>query len=226
MFINFAGYNPCSLVDYPGKVAFVAFVCGCNLRCSYCHNFKQCVSIGDAKMLNYEEILDNYVHVIGNIDVFVISGGEPTIYADLPECIYEISKNYKVKLDTNGSHHGILEECMGYLDYIAMDIKASLSKYNLVKGDGYIRDVVKSLNIIKDGQVDHEFRITVVDPIIKEEDLEGIGDLVEGGQKLYLQKVRLEKVLCPEFPMKVVENETLKYYQDVLNDYIPTYLRL
>ena len=211
-----------STQDYPKQLAAVFFTQGCSFRCPYCHN-PELIENNHPYMTVETALAQIKKDWVSGV---VITGGEPTIYADLPECIYEISKNYKVKLDTNGSHHGILEECMGYLDYIAMDIKTSLSKYNLVKGDGYIRDVVKSLNIIKDGQVDHEFRITVVDPIIKEEDLEGIGDLVEGGQKLYLQKVRLEKVLCPEFPMKVVENETLKYYQDVFNRYIPTELRL
>jgi pyruvate formate lyase activating enzyme len=33
-----AGLRPCSFIDYPGKLAAVAFTHGCNLRCRYCHN--------------------------------------------------------------------------------------------------------------------------------------------------------------------------------------------
>jgi len=32
------GLKKTSLVDYPGKVASVIFLGGCNFRCPFCHN--------------------------------------------------------------------------------------------------------------------------------------------------------------------------------------------
>ena len=36
--MRIAGYNPNSFVDFPGNIAAIVFVGGCNLRCWYCHN--------------------------------------------------------------------------------------------------------------------------------------------------------------------------------------------
>jgi len=36
--LDVRGLHKVSLSDFPGKVACVVFLAGCNLRCPYCHN--------------------------------------------------------------------------------------------------------------------------------------------------------------------------------------------
>ena len=66
-----------------------------------------------------------------------ITGGEPTLYPDLPDFIKKLKDiGYKVKLDTNGTNPEMLKSLIeqGLLDYTAMDIKNSPSKYPLTCG--------------------------------------------------------------------------------------------
>jgi len=77
-----------------------------------------------------------------------ITGGEPTIYSDLPEFIRLLyNDGFKIKLDTNGLNPDILEKCLPYLDYIAMDIKTSFKKYPLLEKSTKFRETLNSLKI-------------------------------------------------------------------------------
>ncbi|MBT8338904.1 MAG: 4Fe-4S cluster-binding domain-containing protein, partial [Desulfatitalea sp.] len=78
-----AGLQNSSLIDYPGKVACVAFLTGCNFTCPYCHNpelargrFPQRIALDRfLAFLSQRRLL---------LDGVVVSGGEPTLNPDLP----------------------------------------------------------------------------------------------------------------------------------------------
>jgi len=60
-------------------------------------------------------------------------------------------KGFLVKLDTNGSKPDVVKTCLdkGLVDYIAMDIKAPLGKYNQVAGvDVDTKAIEKSIELI------------------------------------------------------------------------------
>ncbi len=133
---------------------------------------------------------------LGKLDAVVITGGEPTIQADLPKFIKKIkSLGYKIKLDTNGAYPEMLKKLVGeqLIDYIAMDIKASEKKYKLVTGkQPDLAKIKKSIKIIKESGLPYEFRTTAVPGLHKKNDIKEIGKLIKGGAKWFLQQFKLD----------------------------------
>jgi pyruvate formate lyase activating enzyme len=105
--------QPLTLLDYPGKVAAIAFLPGCNFRCRFCHNPEFVLPERIAtiqKDFIAESVFFRFLEKRrGLLDGIVISGGEPTIHQDLPDFIRKIrSFGFLVKLDTNGTHPDML----------------------------------------------------------------------------------------------------------------------
>lgn len=184
-----AGMNKLSLLDYPGKMACVLFTKGCNFRCSYCQNSSLVLEV-ETPLINHDEIfayLEKRKNVLSGV---VISGGEPTIQKNLVEFIAKIKEiGYEVKLDTNGSNPTMLKELINkkLVDYVAMDIKNVFEKYELT-ADSKVNanNVKKSIEILKNSNIDFEFRTTI---IREYHTLEDIRRLIEftSGYKYYLQ---------------------------------------
>ena len=127
----------------------------------------------------------------GKLDAVVITGGEPTLHRDLPKFIKKIRLlGYKIKLDTNGTNSKMIKKLIKekLIDYIAMDVKTSFAKYDLITGvKPDLEEIKKSIRIIIDGGVDYEFRTTVVPRLVEEEDIKEIGRLIKGADKWFLQ---------------------------------------
>lgn len=185
--MHFAGYVPNSFVDYTDNIAFVAFVNGCNFDCWYCHNRWLLTT----KAIYTEEVILNKIANNKLIDAVVISGGEPTTQKteELLHFIMELKKlNLKVKLDTNGTNPEALLALLPYLDYVAMDIKAPLSKYKEVTciTEEQILDIKKSIRILKNFKK-CEFRTTFL-PNLDYEDILEISYTIGKNYEYYLQK--------------------------------------
>lgn len=187
--MRIGGWQKVSLIDYPGMVSTVVFTVGCNFRCRYCHNAKliskKCQAIDLAEWWGW---LENRK---GKLDAVVVSGGEPTLQTDLVEFILRIKKiGYKVKLDSNGTNPAMLAGliALNLLDYIAMDIKAPWEKYRMVTGVDYdMKKIRQSADLIINSGIDHEFRTTYVEGLLKPDDLKLIIGQLKGARKYYLQ---------------------------------------
>ena len=98
---------------------------------------------------------------------------------------------FKVKLDTNGTFPDRLEKILtsGNVDYVAMDLKNIFEKYAETVGiAGFDTSLIKrSIRLIQDSGVDHEFRTTVVSPLHDAGEFEKIAKQVEGSEKYFLQ---------------------------------------
>jgi pyruvate formate lyase activating enzyme len=185
--MKFSGIQKTSLVDFPNRVASVLFTPGCNLRCPYCHNWRIVV---DPKppFLNDEVTLKILEERRRFVDAVVVTGGEPTIHKELPRFLKRLKeRGFMVKLDTNGLNPWALEECLPYVDYVALDVKTSLGKYGRL-GAGDTAELVHTIEILKTGKVECEFRTTVVPGFVGEEDLIEIGELVKGVKSFVLQQ--------------------------------------
>lgn len=125
-----------SSLDYPGKMALVLFTPGCNLRCKYCHN-PQLLKNQELTKWDIEEIEEEVENNMDFIDAIVLSGGEPLLHVDVIKNFIKQAKqnDLLVKLDTNGLHPEETKEILKDLDYVAMDIKAPLSKYYKIRGE-------------------------------------------------------------------------------------------
>ncbi len=131
---------------------------------------------------------------VGKLDAVVITGGEPTMQADLPEFISRIKKmGFLVKLDTNGTNPNLLNKLIKakLIDYIAMDVKAPIEKYDMVVGvESDLKKIKKCIKIIKESGVPYEFRTTIVPKLIDPADIKNIGEMIKGADKWYLQQFR------------------------------------
>lgn len=188
--MQIAGFVKNSFVDYPNQISSVVFTLGCPLNCYYCHN-KHIIKQQDQILLPESQIFDFLGRRKGLVDAVVISGGEPTVQADLIEFITKIKKlGYLVKLDTNGINPHILEQLFErqLLDYVAMDLKCSLEDYSKVCGTKVnTQNIQKSVDSIIQSGIDYEFRTTLI-PEITADEFEKMLKTIIGAKNYYLQK--------------------------------------
>lgn len=217
------GLQKTSLLDFPEKIAAIVFTMGCNFRCGYCHNPE--LINGGAKI---EEVFEFLKTRQGKLDGVVITGGEPCLQKDLPEFIKQVKElGFAVKLDTNGSFPEMLEKVLPDLDYVAMDIKAPLEKYSqIVNVDVDTLKILKSIEVLKNGGVDYEFRTTVVKSQLSYEDFEKIGQLIQGAPRYYLQKFVASKILDKGLENeKTYSTEEFERIIDILKPYVKAEVR-
>lgn len=145
--MKISGLEKLTLTDFPGHLAAILFLEGCNFRCPFCQNsslvlpHRESESLSPQHMTNPDIPLDSVLAFLkkrsGLLDGVCISGGEPTLHHDLPELIRQIRDlGYLVKLDTNGTNPEMLQALLeaDLLDYVAMDIKAGRNHYGAVAG--------------------------------------------------------------------------------------------
>lgn len=206
------GIEKLTLLDYPGKLAAIIFTQGCNFRCQYCYNPMLVWPFEDGRLkyqrdhsqINESDLFEFLESRRGKLDGIVITGGEPTLHNDLPEFAKKIKDmGFAVKLDSNGTNPDALIPllrgvapagegvCEPLIDYIAMDIKAPLAKYELVANVPVNLDnIQKSIEIIKSSGLPYEFRTTLVPGFHALEDIAAMGQLIsQNGKasKWYLQ---------------------------------------
>lgn len=217
------GLQKTSLLDFPEKIAAIVFTMGCDFRCGYCHNPE--LINGEAKIKEVFEFLKTRQ---GKLDGVVITGGEPCLQKDLPEFIKQVKElGFAVKLDTNGSFPEMLEKVLPDLDYVAMDIKAPLEKYSqIVNVDVDTSKILKSIEVLKNGGVDYEFRTTVVKSQLSFEDFEKIGQLIQGAPRYYLQRFEASKILDKSLENeKTYSTEEFERIIDILKSYVKAEVR-
>ena len=186
------GLTKTTLLDYPGHVSATVFTGGCNFRCPFCHNGQMVLNPASMDRIPEEEVLAFLEKRKKILDGVCITGGEPTIHADLPDFIRKVkSIGYPVKLDTNGTHPDMVKSLADekLIDYIAMDIKNVYDKYPETAGcsRGLIDNVKRSIELIKGLGIPYEFRTTVVKELHNEEDIAGMCDMAGDTDRYFLQ---------------------------------------
>jgi len=215
--MKIGGLQKVSLIDYPGEISSIIFLQGCNFKCPYCHNPELVDSKLFGHCLQEKDVLEFLKTRIGKIDAVTITGGEPTVQNDLMPFIRRIKKmGFAVKLDSNGSKPEVIQNLLSekLLDFIAMDIKAPLEKYEKIARVPLKTDLIKeSINIILQAKIPHEFRTTVVQSLITESDILKIAQLISGAKRYALQKFVPTKTLDKKYltakPFSVDELEKI-----------------
>ena len=226
--MEFSAINKLSLLDYPNKVSCILYTNTCNFRCPYCHNGLTLLQ-DSPDPIPFEEILAFLKKRVGILDGVVISGGEPTLMPDLEDKIRAIKElGYEVKLDTNGTNPDILKHLIdeGLIDYVAMDIKASFSKYADIANIAVnITNIQKSIDILKSDVVDYEFRTTLIDEFHNMKSIKDMAKLIKGTKKLYFQKF-VERDSCIQKGLHEVSKEEAVVFQKAISkDIKNVYLR-
>jgi len=137
------------------------------------------------------------------IDGVCLTGGEPTLHVGLPLLIREIKrKRFLIKLDTNGSNPPMLEDLIegGAVDFVSMDVKAPLDPFRYSRSTGIpinLKPILESIEILKRGNVEYQFRMTVVPGLHQEEDMKTLAEQLRVGQRFILQNFNPENPLDP-----------------------------
>jgi pyruvate formate lyase activating enzyme len=197
--VNVKGFLKSSLIDFPEEICSVLFVEGCNLRCRFCHN-TDLIDFKDSPSISFDEILHTLLKRKKVISAVVISGGEPTLHNDLLEHMKILKQNgFKLKLDTNGSFPDKIEKIIDadLINYIALDIKTSPSKYEECTGGQSFTTIKTSLDIIRNSGIHYEIRTTCVPGLVNIEDISIIGSSIGSVKKYFLQQFRNDTTLDP-----------------------------
>lgn len=187
------GFIETSLIDWDGKLVSVFFLPGCNFRCPFCHNHQLWKEPQKIETVPWQKVSGFLKGKKGWIDGAVITGGEPTVHADLPEFIEALRElGLLIKLDTNGANPIMLQTLLDkkLVDYVAMDLKASLDPiYSQAAGTKVdLDDIKRSIVILMTGKTDYEFRTTLVPVFHSLENVKQMGKSIKGARKWVLQQ--------------------------------------
>ena len=223
------GLQKMTLLDYPGKIACTVFLGGCNFRCPFCHNSELFMGKPE-KLMEEEDFFQFLSKRKGLLDGVCVSGGEPTLYKELPAFLARIKElGFFVKLDTNGYRPEVLKELVEkkLVDYVAVDVKNSPAMYAQTVGLETL-DLAKireSLAFLISGDTAYELRTTLVAQLHTEASIQDmgawLGGLVPGRkpQKLFLQSfVDRDTVLFSG--LSAPEPETTKGFAKILEPFV------
>lgn len=223
-----SGLQKMTLLDFPGKVACTVFLQGCNFRCPFCHNSQMLTGKAEPFM-ETESFFTFLKSRKGLLDGVCVSGGEPTLRPELPDFLSEIKAlGFSVKLDTNGSRPEILKDLVrqGLVDYVAMDVKNSPARYAETVGAHVdLSAIAESLRFLIDGNIPHELRTTLVEPLHDTTSIEEMGQwiahLVPGKlpRQLFLQSfVDRETVLFAG--LSTPQEQAIAQYANILTPFV------
>ncbi|MCS6970691.1 MAG: anaerobic ribonucleoside-triphosphate reductase activating protein [Planctomycetota bacterium] len=190
--IPIAAVQPLTLSDFPGRPAAIVFLAGCNWRCVYCHNRRLWEAAEPA--LAEDAVLADLERRRGLITGAVISGGEPTLCAELPAFLERLrALGLAVKLDTNGSQPARLQAVLeaGLVDYVALDLKAEESRHDALTGSRAEFPLVRrALALLRAQRVPYELRTTVCGELHDEAGLRALLAELLPGERWWLQACR------------------------------------
>jgi pyruvate formate lyase activating enzyme len=205
--LEIKGFLETSFVDWPGKVAAVVFLPGCNYRCPYCHNHRLLTEAAVFSTWPLDEVLGRLGELKRWVDGVCITGGEPTIHPGLPGLLEAFKgAGWAVKLDTNGSNpdmvRSILEKKL--VTAVSLDVKAPLEPiaYRRNGGNGANPEsVVETLKVLAGFDVPVELRTTVHPKLLSLDELLRLAAqttaILGPGYPLKLQACRIGETLDP-----------------------------
>ncbi len=235
------GFIETSFSDWPGKVSAVLFLPACNYRCRYCHNHGLVLEPEQFPDFPLGEIKASLRKRKGWVDGVCITGGEPTLHPWLASLIRELRFDRElspaghflpIKLDTNGSRPEILQALLaeGLLDYVAMDLKGPLqtARYSAISGVAMEeKDIIalrSSIELLLWGEIDAEFRTTVVPTLIGEDEIYEMAWAIRGARRYTLQNFSPNHALAPELRgVHPLDPKVLQGMQERVNEIIKTH---
>ena len=131
---------------------------------------------------------------------------------------------YGVKLDTNGSYPDRLKTIVneGLVDYVAMDIKNCKDKYAETIGlKSYdLSKIEESVEFLKSGKVDYEFRTTIVKEFHSVDDIRKAADWIKGAERYFLQNF-VDSGNLIDSSVTGVDKQTMLDMQKAAAEFVP-----
>lgn len=154
------GITPFSTVDWPGKLACVAFLAGCPWRCAYCQNHQ--LQRFDAATATEDDLFAFLDERRGLLDGVVFSGGEPLAQEATIEAAARVrALGFEVGLHTCGGYPERLRRILPSVDWVGLDVKAPWDAYERITGVAHTDALARaSLEAILEAGVAMEARTT------------------------------------------------------------------
>ncbi len=193
------------------------------MRCDFCYNVdivfgKGSISIDDALAFLQTRR--------GLLDGVVLSGGEATLYDDLPKLCRQIKGfGFKIKLDTNGMRPEMIKSLVTekLLDHIALDYKAPPQKFAAVTKNRHYEDFAKTLKFLIASDVEFEVRTTLHPDLLGEEDINLI--IADLEAKHYKGSYYLQHFLVADKTIGEMETPTKVFDPGRVSNAIPVFYR-
>ena len=168
------GITPFSTVDWPGKLACVAFLAGCPWRCPYCQN--HLLQSFSAAQQTDDDLFAFLQERRGLLDGVVFSGGEPLAQeAVIDAAAHARAMGFEVGLHTCGCYPERLRKILPYLDWVGIDIKAPWDTYDqITRVPGTSALVQQSLSLLLASGIALETRTTWHPSLLSPEDIAAI----------------------------------------------------
>ena len=221
-----SGLQKLTLLDYPGTVACTVFTGGCNFRCPFCHNSALVLPEQLRRENEEEQVLSFLKKRVGILDGVAVTGGEPLLHADMPAFLEKVrALGYKIKLDTNGSFPDRLIAIVraGLVDRVAMDIKNEPALYAKTAGvPGLdLGPIERSKDFLLAGEVDYEFRTTVVRGLHTAESLVEAARWIEGAKEYFLQQYKDSGAVLNTEGLGAFSSEEMHALADAVRPIVP-----
>lgn len=165
-----AGWKDVSLVDIRGRTSFTLWLCGCNLKCPFCHNWMIAEALPErCSWSNTETILEALRGAARLVDYLHITGGEPLVqWAALKRLLQDVRRevNIRISLNTNCTLTRYLQEVLrlSLIDHVATDLKVPFNEMTGLAGHACKRaekSFFESLRLLGSHEVVVELRIPV-----------------------------------------------------------------
>ena len=195
-----------TFLDFPGVPSVVFYTSGCNMSCGFCHNRVLMTKQPRMTWAELDEALREGTFQTW-ADGAVISGGEPLcdLTSDIEELIDRIrghKERIRVKVFTNGSRPvrvvSVLDK-LGEIDAVSMDFKGTAEFYRDICKFWDFENILRSMELIREGDVPYEFRITVLERYHTKEMLEAMLEFLTPEDKVYLQAFQPRDTMPEEF---------------------------
>ena len=207
------GFLETSFLDWPGRLAAVVFLGGCNFRCPFCHNAELVLEPRLLPSIPLDTVLERLRGLRGWVDGIVVSGGEPTFSPRLPELLGRFrAAGFDVKLDTNGSRPEILESLLmdRLVQAIDMDLKAPLEPALYASLAGVpvrLESIRASIELIRLSGLPHRFRTTYVPGLLDHAAIARLRGALPVGSPYVPQGFDPRRVLDPALQSVVAPTE-------------------
>ena len=195
-----AGFKRISLTDVHNEPTFTLWLCGCNLRCPFCHNWK--LAIGDreiCKPIDINYIVDRVISTKKFITYLHVTGGEPLLQLAALEEIFRGVKDHDVStsLNSNLTFPDRIERLLSknLVDHIATDLKIPFDELSgLGRESGVLwKKFIESLEVILGYNVIFELRI----PVARDLTLKYIEEVLSGIERLLNNMINMYCIVNP-----------------------------
>ncbi|MEM1830137.1 MAG: radical SAM protein [Desulfurococcaceae archaeon] len=179
-----------SLSDVRNHSSLVIWLCGCNLLCPFCHNWRIassdpgiCLDVPVSRLVEEVEKSRRFV------DYVQVTGGEPLLQVkEVAVFLNEVKKmGLKTSLNSNLTLTKELESVIELVDHVATDLKIPNYMYGISNWYILFERFLDSLRILVEKGKEIELRVLVTSVPINEyvEALKRVGQVIKGYRNMY-----------------------------------------